>query len=50
MAKSKLVEEPVHEEAKPTQVVVEPTPVVEEKKEEQEVVQYPGNTTRAFRK
>lgn len=48
MAKSKLVEEPVHEEAKPTQKVVEPTPVVEEKKEEQ-VVADPGNTTRAFR-
>ena len=48
MAKSKLVEEPVHEEAKPTQVVVEPAPVVEEKKEEQ-VVTDPGNTTRAFR-
>lgn len=48
MAKSKLVEEPVHEEAKPTQKVVEPAPVVEEKKEEK-VVADPGNTTRAFR-
>jgi hypothetical protein len=48
MAKSKLVEEPIHEEAKPTQVVVESAPVVDEEKKE-EVVQYPGNTTRAFR-
>lgn len=48
MAKSKLVEEPIHEEAQPTQVVAEPTPVIEEKKEEQVVVD-PGNTTRAFR-
>lgn len=48
MAKSKLVEEPVHEEVKPTQVVVEPAPVVEEKKEEQAVAD-PGNATRAFR-
>jgi hypothetical protein len=49
MATSKLVEKPVQEEAQPTQVVVEPAPVVEEKKEEQEVVQYPGNPTRGFR-
>lgn len=49
MAKSKLIEEPVHEEAQPTQAVVELTPVVEEKKEEQVVVQYPGHATRAFR-
>jgi hypothetical protein len=49
MAKSKLVEQTTEEEVKPTQVVVEPTPVVEEKKEEQEVVQYPGNATRGFR-
>lgn len=49
MAKSKLIEEPIHEEAQPTQVVVEHTPVVEEKQEEKPVVQYPGNATRAFR-
>jgi hypothetical protein len=49
MATSKLVEKTTEEEVKPTQVVVEPTPVVEEKKEEQEVVQYPGNPTRGFR-
>ena len=49
MATSKLVEKTIEEEVKPTQVVVEPTPVVEEKKEEQEVVQYPGNATRGFR-
>ena len=48
MAKSKLVEKPVHEEVKPTQVIVEPAPVVEEKKEEQAVAA-PGNATRAFR-
>lgn len=48
MAKSKLVEKPIHEEVKPTQVIVEPTPVVEEKKEEQAVAA-PGNATRAFR-
>jgi hypothetical protein len=48
MATSKLVEKPVQEEAQPTQVVVEPAPVVEEEKKE-EVVQYPGNATRAFR-
>jgi hypothetical protein len=49
MATSKLVEKTVQEEVKPTQAVVEPTPVVEEKKEEQAVVQYPGNATRGFR-
>jgi hypothetical protein len=60
MAKSKLVEQTTEEGAKPTQVFelispgthpggAEPTPVVEEKKEEQEVVQYPGNATRGFR-
>jgi hypothetical protein len=48
MAKSKLVEQTTEEEVKPTQVVAEPTPVVEEKKEEQ-VVADPGNNTRAFR-
>ncbi len=48
MATSKLVEKTIEEEVKPTQVVVEPTPVVEEKKEE-EAVKYPGNPTRAFR-
>jgi hypothetical protein len=47
MAKSKLVEQITEEELKPTQVVA--APVVEEKKEEQEVVQYPGNATRGFR-
>jgi hypothetical protein len=47
MATSKLVEKTTEEVAQPTQVVVEP--VVEEKKEEQEVVQYPGNATRGFR-
>lgn len=47
MAKSKLVEEPVQEEAKPTQKVVEAAPVVEQKKEE--VVAEPGHATRAFR-
>ncbi len=45
MAKSKLVEQPVQEEAKPVQKA--PAPVVEEVKEE--VVQDPGNTTRGFR-
>ena len=48
MATSKLVEKTTEEEVKPTQVVAEPTPVVEQKKEEQ-VVADPGNTTRAFR-
>jgi hypothetical protein len=47
MAKSKLVEQTTEEGAQPTQVVS--APVVEEKKEEQEVVQYPGNATRGFR-
>lgn len=45
MAKSKLVEKPLEEEAKPVQKA--PAPVVEEVK--QEVVADPGNTTRAFR-
>ena len=47
MATSKLVEKTTEEEVKPTQVVS--APVVEEKKEEQEIVQYPGNATRGFR-
>ncbi len=45
MAKSKLVEKPVEEEAKPVQKA--PAPVVEQKKEE--AIADPGNTTRAFR-
>jgi hypothetical protein len=45
MTKSKLVEETIQEEAKPSQKA--PAPVVEQKKEE--AIADPGNTTRAFR-